>query len=421
MLDARRERLHLFASEQAFFFALAAIGVKTVIFAPLATGCHRRCHRYGSERNPAQGRGRQRNQRPYGLRLLTWRRINGKIEGMTLAATLATASNTRQNFASFDVPAAVLVAFAVGITALLLLDLLLVHRKPHVITFREAAIESIVWISIGIGFTLVMFGWQGGQAAGEYIAGYLIEKSLSVDNVFVWAVLFSFFAVPAKYQFRVLFFGVFGALVLRAVFIFAGVALIERFDWILYVFGAFLVFTAFKIARHNSSEVHPERNPVLKLVRKVIPTTNEYHGQKFFTMENGRRMATPMFTVLVMVEATDVLFAVDSVPAILAVSREPFIVLSSNAFAIMGLRSLYFLLAGMADRFRYLNIGLGVILGFVGVKMLISGYYHMPVAISLTVIAVVLAVTIWASLRADKKDGGSAPTPPLPDEKSDLA
>lgn len=339
---------------------------------------------------------------------------------MTPVLQFAAASSTRDNFASFDVPAAVWVAFAVGVTTLLLLDLLLVHRKPHVITFREAAIESTVWIAIGISFTGVLFWWQGGQAAGEYIAGYLIEKSLSVDNVFVWAVLFSFFAVPAKYQFRVLFFGIFGALVLRTIFIFAGVALIERFDWVLYVFGAFLVFTAFKIARHSGSEIHPERNPVLKLVRKVIPTTNEYHGQKFFTIENGRRMATPMFTVLVMVEATDVLFAVDSVPAILAVSREPFIVVSSNAFAIMGLRSLYFLLAGMADRFRYLNIGLGVILGFVGIKMLIAGYYHMPVAISLAVIALVLTVTIVASLKADKRDGPPVPDPPLPDEESNL-
>ncbi|HEX2052453.1 MAG TPA: TerC family protein [Actinomycetota bacterium] len=344
---------------------------------------------------------------------------------MTPAAYLAAASSG-QNFAAFDVPAGVWIAFAVGITTLLLLDLLLVHRKPHVISFREAAIESAIWIAIGLSFTFVMLWWQGGQAAGEYIAGYLIEKSLSVDNVFVWAVLFSFFAVPAKYQFRVLFFGVFGALVLRAVFIFAGVALIERFDWVLYVFGAFLVFTAFRIARHKESEMHPEHNPVLKLVRKVIPTTNEYHGQHLFTRIDGRLMATPLFTVLVMVEATDVLFAVDSVPAILAVSREPFIVLSSNAFAIMGLRSLYFLLAGMADRFRYLNVGLGVILGFVGIKMLISGFYHMPVAISLAVIATVLAVTVVASLRADKRDrqagvGTHAPQPDLPETASDLA
>lgn len=339
---------------------------------------------------------------------------------MNPTAGLAAAASSG-NFASFHVPTGVWLAFAFGVTALLLLDLLLVHRKPHVITFREAAIESTVWIAIGLSFTFVILWWHGGQAAGEYIAGYLIEKSLSVDNVFVWAVLFSFFAVPAKYQFRVLFYGVFGALVLRAIFIFAGVALIERFDWILYVFGAFLIYTAFKIARHSETEVHPERNPVLKLVRKVIPTTHDYHGQKLFTVENGRRMATPLFTVLVMVEATDVLFAVDSVPAILAVSREPFIVFASNAFAILGLRSLYFLLAGMADRFRYLNIGLGVILGFVGVKMLISGFYHMPVAISLAVIAAVLTVTIVASLKADKHDGADVPEPPLPETKADLA
>ena len=344
---------------------------------------------------------------------------------MTPALHLAVASPGPHRYASFDVPAGVWIAFAVGVTTLLLLDLLLVHRKPHVITFREAAIESSVWIAIGLGFTVVMLWWQGGQAAGEYIAGYLIEKSLSVDNVFVWAVLLSFFAVPAKYQFRVLFYGVFGALVLRAAFIFAGVALIDRFDWILYVFGAFLLLTAFKIARHNGAEIHPEHNPVLKLVRKVIPTTTQYHGQKLFTRENGRMMATPLFTVLVMVEATDVIFAVDSVPAILAVSREPFIVLSSNAFAILGLRSLYFLLAGMADRFRYLNVGLGVILGFVGIKMIISDFYHLPVAISLGVIASVLTVTIVASLRADRNDIGPgdepAPHPELPEDEATLA
>jgi tellurite resistance protein TerC len=228
--------------------------------------------------------------------------------------------------------------------------------------------------------------------------------------VFVWALLFSFFAVPAQYQFRVLFWGVFGALVLRAIFIFAGVALIERFDWILYVFGAFLLFTAFRIARHSEVEVHPERNPVLKIVRRVIPSTPEYDGQKLFSRKSGRLLATPLLAVLVLVEATDVVFAVDSVPAILAVSREPFIVFASNAFAILGLRSLYFLLAGMANRFRYLNIGLGVILGFVGVKMLVAGVYHVPVAISLGVIAFVLAVTVLASLRAERRSpaGGKA-------------
>lgn len=307
-------------------------------------------------------------------------------------------------FVSFDVPGWVWVAFVAGIAVLLFADLLIVHRKPHAISLREAGIESAVWISIGLAFTIVMLVWQGGGAAGEYLAGYLIEKSLSVDNVFVWAVILSYFSVPAEYQFRVLFWGVFGALVLRAVFIFAGVALIETFDWILYVFGAFLIFTAFRIARHQEAEIHPEDNPVLKIFRKVVPSTTEYDGQKLFTRKAGRLLATPLFAVLVLIESTDVVFAVDSIPAILAVSREPFIVFSSNAFAILGLRALYFLLAGMAGRFRYLNLGLGLILGFVGVKMIIAEWYHLPIWLSLTVIAVILTVTIVASLRAEKRE-----------------
>jgi tellurite resistance protein TerC len=220
--------------------------------------------------------------------------------------------------------------------------------------------------------------------------------------VFVWAVLFSYFAVPREYQFRVLFWGIFGALVMRAAFIFAGVALIERFDWVLYIFGAFLVFTGIRIARHEETEVHPERNPVLKVVRRIIPSTPEYDGQKLFTRRTGALLATPLFVVLVLVETTDVVFAVDSVPAILAISREPFIVFASNAFAIMGLRALYFLLAGMAGKFRYLNVGLGVILGFVGVKMLIAEIYHVPTWLSLLVIALALTVSVLASLRADR-------------------
>ncbi|MGH6999002.1 MAG: TerC family protein, partial [Phenylobacterium sp.] len=259
------------------------------------------------------------------------------------------------------------------------------------------------WISIGLAFTFVMLGWHGGGAAGEYLSGYLIEKSLSVDNVFVWAVIFSYFGVPREYQFRVLFWGIFGALVLRAIFIFAGVALIESFDWILYVFGAFLLYTAVKIARHDEAEVHPDRNPALRLVRRVIPSTTDYDGQKLFTRRTGRLLATPLFAVLVLIETTDVVFAVDSIPAILAVSRQEFIVFASNAFAILGLRALYFCLAGMAGRFRYLNAGLGVILGFVGVKMLLAEVYHFPTWASLLVIVAVLFVAIWASLRADRR------------------
>ncbi len=331
---------------------------------------------------------------------------------------LFAAESPGRQFANFEVPGWVWAAFVAVVVALLLVDLLLVHRTPHVISFKEAGIESAVWVALGLGFVLVMLVWQGGDAAGEYLAGYLIEKSLSVDNVFVWAVLFSYFAVPPKYQFRVLFWGVFGALVLRAIFIFAGVALLEAFDWVLYVFGAFLLFTAVKIARHSGTEVHPEHNPVLRLVRRVVPTTNRYHGQKLFSREGARVVATPLFTVLVLVEATDVVFAVDSVPAILAVSREPFIVFASNAFAILGLRSLYFLLAGMAGRFRYLNVGLGLILGFVGIKMLLAEVYHLPVAVSLLVIAVILAGAIWASVAADRAKHGTGPAheAPCPDE-----
>lgn len=314
----------------------------------------------------------------------------------------------RDNFASFEVPGWVWAVFVTVVVVLLLVDLLLVHRTAHVITVREALIESAVWIALGLSFTVVIFLWQGSQAGGEYLAGYLIEKSLSVDNVFVWAVIFSYFKVPAQFQFRVLFWGIFGALVLRAIFIFAGVALLNAFGWLLYVFGAFLLYTAYKIAFHADNEVHPEDNPILKLTQRMIPSTNRYDGQKLFTIENGKRLATPLFAVLVVVEATDVVFAVDSVPAILAISREPFIVFSSNAFAILGLRALYFALAGMKDRFRYLNLGLGVILAFVGVKMLMANFYHMPIPISLSFIALTLTVAIVASLRADKKEGATA-------------
>jgi tellurite resistance protein TerC len=326
------------------------------------------------------------------------------VADLLLGGVLAASSNAEHKFASFDVPIWAWIALLAFITVLLVADLLIVHRTPHDISFKEAAIESAVWISIGLSFTLVMLGWHGPTAAGEYLSGYLIEKSLSVDNVFVWAVIFSYFAVPQKYQFRVLFWGIFGALVLRAMFIFAGVALIEAFSWILYVFGAFLLVTAVRVARHKDAEVHPEKNPVLKLVRKVVPSTNDYDGQKLFTRRTGRLLATPLFAVLILVETTDVVFAVDSIPAILAVSREPFIVFSSNAFAILGLRSLYFLLAGMAGRFRYLNLGLGAILFFVGIKMIIVEWYHFPTWVSLLVIAVLLTVTILASLRAEKRD-----------------
>jgi tellurite resistance protein TerC len=321
----------------------------------------------------------------------------------------------RESFAHLDIQPWHWLALLGFITLLVVVDLLLVHRTAHVITFKEAAIESAVWISIGLAFSGVIFllaaDGEGGKAVGEYLSGFLIEKSLSIDNVFVWAVIFSFFAVPREYQFRVLFWGIFGALVLRAGFIVAGVELIERFDWILYVFGAFLLYTAWKIAHHDESEVVDyNQNIAMRAVKRLVRTTDRYDGQKLFTKEHLKRVATPLFAVLVLIEATDVVFAVDSVPAILAVSREKFIVFSSNAFAILGLRSLFFLLSGMAGRFRYLNVGLGVILAYVGVKMLLVGEpvnWHPPTYLSLVVIGIVLTVAIVASMRADSREAKS--------------
>jgi tellurite resistance protein TerC len=325
----------------------------------------------------------------------------------SLAVLASESSSSEGNFASFDVPVWVWIAFLAFVTALLIIDLLVVHRRPHAPSTKEAAIESAVWIGIGLAFTFVILGWHGGQAATEYISGYLIEKSLSVDNVFVWALIMSYFAVPREYQFRVLFWGIFGALVLRFVFIFAGVALLERFEWMLFVFGAFLLITAFRMIRHDNEEVHPEHNPVLRLVRKVIPSTTEYNGQHLFVRHAGKLLATPLFAVLIVIETSDVVFAVDSIPAILAVSREQFIVFSSNAFAILGLRALYFLLADLRDKFSLLQQGLAVILAFVGVKMIISEWYHIPTYISLGVIAVVLTVAILLSIRKDAREEGS--------------
>jgi len=318
------------------------------------------------------------------------------------------AAAQRSNFAEIDVSPAMWVLLFAIIIVLLLVDLLVFRREAHAVKPKEAAIESALWIGVGLAFGLVVLWAYGGQATGEYYAGYLIEKSLSVDNVFVWALLFSYFAVPGKYQHRVLFWGIFGALVMRLVFIFLGVALIERFDWILYVFGAILLFTGIRMAVKQEGEVHPDRNPVLKLVQKVVPSTTRYDGQKLFTHEERkgklRRLATPLFAVLVLIETTDVIFAVDSVPAVLAVSREQFIVFASNAFAILGLRALYFLLADAHSRFHYLQLGLAIILVYVGIKMILSNWYHIPTPLSLGFIALVLVVSIVASIRRD--DGG---------------
>ena len=317
----------------------------------------------------------------------------------------AAATDDADRFASFDVAPWQWGGFVAVVAVLLLVDLLVLHRKPHVIPIKEAAVETAVWVAIGLAFGVAVLAWHGGQAAGEYWTGYVLELSLSVDNVFVWAVVLTFFAVPSKYQFRVLFWGVFGALVLRAGFIFTGVALIERFSVVLYIFGGILLWSAYKIARHDEDEVVDlEQSRTMRFVRRFVPSTSEYDGQHLFSRQNGRRLATPLFAVLLLVESTDLVFAVDSVPAVLAVAREQFIVFSSNAFAILGLRSMYFLLAGMKDRFRYLNVGLGVILASVGVKMLLSDVAHIPTAVSLGIIIVTLGVSVTASLAAERRE-----------------
>ena len=326
---------------------------------------------------------------------------------------LLAAAEVSDSFVDLEIGFGWWIGLLVLILALLLVDLLVVHRESHEVHTREAAIESVVWISIGLAFGLVVWIGFGGAAAGEYYSGYLIEKSLSVDNVFVWALILSYFMVPRRYQHRVLFWGIFGALILRAVFIFAGVALIERFEWVLYVFGAFLLYTAAKLVFGNDEHVDPANSVFLRMVHKVVPLTDELDGQKLFTRVDGKRMATPLFAVLLLVEATDVLFAVDSVPAVLAVSREQFIVFASNAFAILGLRALYFLLADMHARFSYLQEGLAIILAFVGVKMLIHTWYPIPTWLSLLVIAIVLTASIGFSLRATR---GAADTIEIPED-----
>lgn len=317
---------------------------------------------------------------------------------------LVASEEAERNFADITVQPWHWVALLALIVALLLVDLLVVHREAHDITTREAAIESAVWIGVGLSFGLAVWALFGGAATGEYYAGYLIEKSLSVDNVFVWALIFSHFMVPPKYQHRVLFWGIFGALLLRFVFIFLGAEAIQRFDWVLYVFGAFLLFTAFKLIFGGDDHVDLEHSRTLKIIHRFVPMTDELDGQKLFTVRNAKRVATPLFAVLLLLEATDVLFAVDSVPAVLAVSREQFIVFASNAFAILGLRALYFLLADMHARFSYLQQGLAIILAFVGVKMLVHRWYHIPTWLSLVVIALVLVASIGFSLRAEQPD-----------------
>ncbi|MDQ2692131.1 MAG: TerC family protein [Chloroflexota bacterium] len=305
------------------------------------------------------------------------------------------------------------VGFNLFVLALLALDLGVFHQKAHKVSIKEATIWSIVWISLSLLFNLgIYFFWDNiapasdytnSEAALAFLTGYLLEKSLSVDNIFIFVVIFTYFAVPAMYQHRVLFWGILGALIMRGILIVIGAALLKEFHWIIYVFGAFLIFTGVRMAIERNEEAHPERNPVIKLLRRIMPVTENYEGEQFFVRRMGKLMATPLFLVLLVVESTDLIFAVDSIPAIFAVTDDPFIVYTSNVFAILGLRSLYFLLAGVVDKFHYLKLGLSAVLVFVGVKMVLTDIYKIPIGLSLGVIATILTISIVASVRRARR------------------
>ncbi len=326
------------------------------------------------------------------------------------------------------------IGFNLLVLLMLALDLGVLHRHAKAISLREATVWSILWVLVALVFNFSMLYWyppelpgqpppDRGALALQFFTGYLIERALSIDNIFVFLVLFSYFSVEPRYQYRVLFWGILGALVMRGAMIAMGVALISRFSWILYVFGAFLVWTGLKLLFHKAEDIHPEHNPVLKWVRKYVPLTKEYHGQQFFVREGGIWRATPMFLVLVVVETTDLAFALDSIPAIFAITRDPFIIYSSNVFAILGLRALYFLLAGAMPYFRYLNVGLSLVLVFIGVKMLIIKWVHIPIALALGIVGGVLATSVLASLVAARREQrrGSGAARPAADWIAQLA
>lgn len=306
------------------------------------------------------------------------------------------------------------VVLAVTITTVLALDLLVFNRTAHAPSFREATILSAFYISLGLGFGALIFAARGSEAGSAYLAGYLLELSLSVDNVFVFALIFAAFAVPLPFQHRVLFYGILGAIVFRAIFIGLGTAILEQFHWAIYIFGVLLLITGYRMwAQRNEHMIDPTRNPILRLFRRFIPTTDGYRDQRFFVREGGRRLATPLLAVLVVVESSDILFAIDSVPAIFSVTTDSFLVFSSNAFAILGLRSLYFLLAGAVDKFRYLKPGLAALLIFAGIKILVADIVEIPIPASLGIIVGILVVAIGGSVLADRL-GRPVATPPQP-------
>jgi tellurite resistance protein TerC len=311
------------------------------------------------------------------------------------------------------------ISFTLLVLVMLGLDLGVFHRRVHEVGVREALLWTMVWISLALVFNVAVYFWFGSERALEFLTGYLIEKALSVDNIFVFLVLFAYFAVPPALQHRVLFWGIVGALVMRAIFILLGAALLQSFHWVIYIFGGFLVLTGVKLLLQRGSELHPERNPLFRQFRRLLPAVGDFRGSRFTVVENGKRYATPLLLVLLAIEATDIVFAVDSIPAVFAVTNDPFIVYTSNIFAILGLRALYFLLADMHARFSYLQQGLAIILAFVGIKMIIHDWYHIPTWLSLLVIALVLVASVGFSLRSTAGADTisiSEPLPP-PDER----
>jgi tellurite resistance protein TerC len=296
------------------------------------------------------------------------------------------------------------IGFNVVVFVLLILDLRVFHRRTHVISIKESLLWTAFWISVSLLFNLGIYFWQGSSTALEFLTCYLIEYSLSMDNLFVFLLIFSYFAVPGLYQHKVLFWGILGAVVMRLAFILAGVTLIDKFHWVIYVFGAFLILTSIRMAFRREAEMKPERNPVLRLFRRLMPVTESYVDDRFFVKRVGRYLATPLFVVVLVIETTDVIFAVDSVPAALSISLHPFIVYSANVCAILGLRALYFALAGIMRMFRYLKQGLIAVLFFVGVKMLVSEVYEMPVGIALGVVVFVLCISVLASIIKSRRE-----------------
>jgi tellurite resistance protein TerC len=298
-----------------------------------------------------------------------------------------------------DTPIIFWIIFNVFVALMLALDLGVFHRKSHEVNIKEALIWTFIWIFLALIFNGIIYFWRGQQQALEFFTGYLVEKALSVDNIFVFIMIFSYFQIPTKYQHKVLFWGIIGALIMRVFFIFAGVALLEKFHFTIYIFGALLIFTGYKMFNHNNMKIEPDKNPVIRFFKRFIPVTPTLHEDKFFIKNAGKRFATPLFLVLILIETTDLIFAVDSIPAILAITQDQFIVYTSNVFAILGLRSLYFALAGVVHRFWLLSYGLAIVLIFVGLKMIIIDFYKIPIEYSLLFIATIIAGSVFLSLK----------------------